>query len=66
VPLKSYTFTYRDNWESVPPGWVMAGRFGVAPGGAILTIDPDRRGHFFGPSEREVGSNPDWQSIFPY
>lgn len=65
-PLKSYVFTYQAGWEKVTPGYAMAGRFGAAPGGAILTIDPDRRGLFYGPSERQVGANPDWSSLHPY
>jgi hypothetical protein len=49
----------------VPPGG-FAGRFGAAPGGGTLVIDPQRRGHFFSEAESRVGASPDWQSLFPY
>jgi hypothetical protein len=43
-----------------------AGRFGAAPGGAVLLIDPARIGHFFSEAERAVGASPDWNSLFKY
>lgn len=68
VKLKSYSFEYRlnhnvgENGENVHPTKGFAGRFGVAPGGGTLIIDPFRRGQFFSPAETRV----EWCSLFAY
>ena len=66
VELKKYTYTYPANWEHVRPGYGFAGRFGAAPGGGVMIIDPTRRGQFFSPAETRVGANPDYSSVYPY
>jgi hypothetical protein len=43
-----------------------AGRFGAAPGGGTMVIDPNRKGHFFSEAKKQVGAPPDWESQFPY
>jgi hypothetical protein len=61
--VKQYT------WEGSQPvlsGRAFAGRFGVAPGGGVLLIGPDRIGNFFSPAERVAGASPDWRSLFGY
>jgi len=64
--FKKYTFTYPADWEHVRPGYGYAGRFGAAPGGGVMIIDPNRRGQFFSPAETRVGANPNWSSLFAY
>jgi hypothetical protein len=46
----------------VTPGTGFAGRFGVAPGGGTMVIDPNRIGHFYSPAEAARGASPDWTS----
>ena len=64
--LRKYTFTYPADWEHVRPVYGYAGRFGAAPGGGVMIIDPNRRGQFFSPAETRVGANANWSSVFPY
>ena len=64
--LKTYTFTYSRFEDLEVPAIGLAGRFGVAPGGGILTIDHDRIGHFFSEAESLAGRKPDWPSLFAY
>jgi hypothetical protein len=64
-PLKSYTWERR-GFEPLLAGRAFAGRFGAAPGGAVLLIDVERKGHFHAPLESERGASPDWQSLFGY
>jgi hypothetical protein len=68
VKLKSYsyTFTYTGFSDHVLPVYGFAGRFGAAPGGGTLIIDPFRRGQFFSPAEALVGASPEWSSLFAY
>jgi hypothetical protein len=68
VQLKSYsfTFTYTGLSSNVLPVYGFAGRFGAAPGGGTLIIDPFRRGQFFSPAEARVGASPEWSSLFAY
>ena len=63
---KEYTFRYVVGPEFVPPYVGFAGRFGAAPGGGTLVIDPSRFGHFFSVAETDVGAALDWTSLFPY
>jgi hypothetical protein len=58
--LKTYTFL------KSPSVFAFAGRFGVAPGGGLLLIDPYRTGHFYSEAEKDRGASPDWASLFPY
>ena len=44
----------------------LTGRFGIAPGAATLVIDPQRIGHFYGPTESRRGANPDWANSFAF
>lgn len=66
VKLKSYTFNYTVGPEAVTPGTGFAGRFGVAPGGGTMLIDPNRIGRFFSPAETARGASPDWTSTVAY
>jgi hypothetical protein len=43
-----------------------AGRFGTAPGGGVLLIDPERVGRFYSAAESGAGASPSWTSRFPY
>jgi hypothetical protein len=63
---KDYTFEFIDSPEVVAPVFGFAGRFGVAPGGGTLVIDPYRLGHFYSAAEIAAGAAPDWTSLFPY
>ncbi|MDQ5858472.1 MAG: hypothetical protein M3542_09395, partial [Acidobacteriota bacterium] len=44
----------------------LAGRFGTAPGGGVLTPDFSRIGHFYSSAESAVGALPNWDSLFAY
>jgi hypothetical protein len=66
-PLKSYAW--------VTPGsflarnttiHVFAGRFGLAPGAGILTVDRGGTGRFFAPLEGRERRSTDWNSTFNY
>ena len=64
-PFKSY------RWQTFPGVsllklYVFAGRFGLAPGAGIVTIDRDGVGQFYAPLESRVGEKPDWTSTFRY
>jgi hypothetical protein len=63
--LKEYTFS-RAEVRKLPRIFAGAGRFGAAPGGAVLLTDPDRKGRFYGESEVRAGASPNWSSQFPY
>jgi hypothetical protein len=63
---KQYVFTYQVSPETIAPAYGYAGRFGVAPGGGTLLIDPNRMGHFFSAAEIVAGAVPDWTSLFAY
>ncbi len=68
---KRYEFDYpmvqgRPHPDIVVPGAAFAGRFGAAPGGGTMVIDPNRKGRFFSAAETRVGASPDWESLFPY
>jgi hypothetical protein len=72
---RHYTFYFPvvpAGWQSVPSPEAalslagFAGRFGAAPGGGTMVIDPNRKGHFFSEAEKLVGASPDWESQFPY
>jgi hypothetical protein len=67
-PLKTYNFVYQDGSALVRslPLVALAGRFGVAPGGGVLLVGPDRRGRFYSEAEEAAGASPDWLSVFPY
>jgi len=52
--------------DYVVPGVAFAGRFGAAPGGGTLVIDPERLGHFFSPAETAAGKPAEWTAEFPY
>jgi FG-GAP-like repeat len=61
--LKSYRST-RVYFAPAPRVFGFAGRFGAAPGGGVLLIDPTRTGYFFSPAEIAVGARPEWTSVF--
>jgi hypothetical protein len=63
-PLKKYSWSSPGG--TAPPAPVFAGRFGKAPGDAVLTIDGKGIGHFHGPAERRAGDAADWVSRFAY
>jgi hypothetical protein len=63
---KQHVFVYPVSPETVIPGYGFAGRFGAAPGGGTLVIDPERRGHFYSAAEIATGAAPDWNSLFSY
>lgn len=66
---KDYVFEFVDSPELVPPVFGFAGRFGAAPGGGTLVIDPKRLGHFYhfySEAEIAAGARPEWTSLFPY
>jgi hypothetical protein len=50
----------------LPRMFAGAGRFGAAPGGAVLLAGPDRIGRFYGESEVQVGASPNWTSLYNY
>jgi hypothetical protein len=64
IPLKHY------RWISASSGpmriYTFAGRFGMAPGAGILTVDRNGTGQFYAPLESRVGASPDWTSTFRY
>ena len=68
VQLKSYsyTFIYTGDGDTILPVYGFAGRFGAAPGGGTLIIDPFRRGQFFSPAQAQAGGSPAWSSLFAY
>lgn len=63
---KEHVFEYTQTQDFVTPGVAFAGRFGAAPGGGTLVIDPSRFGQFYSKAEIAVGASPDWKSLFPY
>lgn len=63
---KKYVFEFDPLSGLAPPVFGFVGRFGAAPGGATLAIDPDRLGHFYSKAEIAAGAAPDWTSLFPY
>lgn len=71
---KQHVFTYRTalgggtlpDPEYVVPFLGFAGRFGTAPGGGTLVIDPTRIGNFYSAAETAVGASPNYKSLFPY
>ena len=64
---RSYSFDQpRDATTRLEVFSGFAGRFGAAPGGGTMVIDPNRRGHFYSAAETRVGASPDWFSLFPY
>jgi hypothetical protein len=63
---RRYRFDYLASPDKETPVFGFAGRFGSAPGGGTLTIDPDRFGQFHDPAEAAAGRSPDWDSLFPY
>lgn len=63
---RRYRYDYLASPDKETPVFGFAGRFGSAPGGGTLTIDPDRFGQFHDPAEAAAGRSPDWDSLFPY
>ena len=64
---KDYVFEFPANSpEFVFPSFAFAGRFGAAPGGGTLVIDPTRVGQFYSEAEIAAGAEPDWTSLFPF
>jgi len=63
---KTYVFEFPASPETVPVQFGFAGRFGVAPGGGTIIVDPFRIGRFFSAAETAVGASPDWASLFQY
>jgi hypothetical protein len=63
---KTYSFTRSGAQDADVAALGFAGRFGVAPGGGVLTIDYGRIGHFFSAAESTAGRKPDWTSLFAY
>jgi hypothetical protein len=63
-PLKEYSWSTRG--PIAPPAPMFAGRFGKAPGGAVLTIDRKGIGRFHGRAEARAGGAADWISRFAY
>jgi hypothetical protein len=68
VELKSYSYTFihTGGEDTVLPVYGFAGRFGAAPGGGTLLIDPFRSGQFFSPAQAQAGGTPEWSSLFAY
>ena len=56
VKFKTYSFAFVVTGDTVIPALGFAGRFGLAPGGATLVIDQNRKGLFDGPSETAAGA----------
>jgi Right handed beta helix region len=52
--------------EEVFPQVGFAGRFGAAPGGGTLVVDPYRLGHFYSEAQLRAGATSEWTSLFPY
>ena len=52
--------------EYVVPVWAFAARFGAAPGGGTMLIDPTRHGDFYSAAEVRVAANPTWKSTMAY
>jgi hypothetical protein len=64
---KEYDFGwFIDSPEFARPIFGFAGRFGAAPGGGTLVVDPFRLGHFYSKAEITAGALPDWTSLFQY
>ena len=75
---KEYVFTYRRGLpfavsprsaqtpEFITSGDGFVGRFGVAPGGGTMIIDPSRWGRFYSEAEIAARAAADWTSLFPY
>jgi hypothetical protein len=63
---KEYVFSAWVNDEYVIPSSGFAGRFGPAPGGGTLVIDPERVGRFYSSVAAAMGKPPDWKGLFPY
>lgn len=61
VLWKTYVFNASAYAEAIPV-FGYAGRFGAAPGGGTLTIDPERKGRFYSAAE----TAPDWESLYWY
>jgi hypothetical protein len=63
---KAYSFGFDDRHpeDFVGLGAAFVGQFRVPPGEAALTIDPNRYGHFYGPTQSKGGV--EWESLFPY
>jgi hypothetical protein len=64
-PLKSYS-QVTSSPGSGPKLIALAGRFGQVPGGAVLFVDQEGVGNFYGPPEGAAGASPDWKSLFDY
>ena len=68
-PLKTFSWpaAVSNVGRQGPPRLPMfAGRFGTAPGGGILMVNPIGIGRFHAPLEARVGAAPDWSSTFNY
>ncbi len=50
----------------VVPVWAFAARFGAAPGGGTMIINPTRHGEFFSAAEVARGASPNWTASMAY
>lgn len=64
MPLRSYRWLTFGTSAMRP--FTFVGRFGMAPGAGILTLDRDGVGQFYAPLESRLGNKPDWTSTFSY
>ena len=60
---KSYEFQSTNPLNVARGAYGFAGRFGAAPGGGTLFIDPDRFGRFYSEAENAVAAAPDGKAF---
>ena len=65
-PWQERSWNVQPDPTLVLPVWSFAARFGVAPGGGTMIINPSRHGEFFSAAESARGASPTWTAAMAY